>query len=351
MSRNIVIGLSLNLDNAAPRFPGGPLVANRPDGIGLALGTQLQSVTNIIIGGKLVQVLADDVDRPEYNVVEGNYVAANSQQGYNIISGENRHLRVEGNEIHRGLQGVHFSGTTLAQPFRLPGRCSLDANRYCNNNASCFIPAVDAASKGQCIVGELVTIDAGVEHGLILRNRILGPFEADVPWSLETPTGAGAPDAVYMGINPVSPVIAENEITGADRAGVRLGSIPFETATVTRNRIHDNGYGIVLQRFPGPYLSRPFGAKITLNHITGSRVQAIGISSLYSFWSLLFDLDKPRGNYWGRSCDDSLGFREFAPADPTSGDSPRPYIIDSYPYGVPVAMTPDEALPSPCTAP
>jgi hypothetical protein len=45
--------------------------------------------------------------------------------------------------------------------------------------------------------------------------------------------------------------------------------------------------------------------------------------------------DDGQGNYWGRPCSDSDGFRAAEESDPR--DTLAPNVIDSHPYGVPVA--------------
>ena len=54
-----------------------------------------------------------------------------------------------------------------------------------------------------------------------------------------------------------------------------------------------------------------------------------------------------RGTYWGRTCGDSEGFREF---HETAADSPKGSIVDSHPYGVSVAEAgiDEESLPATC---
>jgi len=53
-----------------------------------------------------------------------------------------------------------------------------------------------------------------------------------------------------------------------------------------------------------------------------------------------------RGNYWGRTSDDSHGFRPFNPEDPDYGDSLRADILDSHAFGEPVAAR--HHLPATC---
>jgi hypothetical protein len=335
---NTVLGRSIEENTRTPIFPGWRLGESRPDAVFLLVGTQVQSVINIIIDGRLQQILSDDVGRQDDNVVEGNYTDINnvSLLGRNIVSGENRFLRVEGNEIHRGWQGVLFSGTFLSMPFRLPGYCSRDPSRYGDDDGYCFIPGIDKEDLGPLVPGKLVTIEGGVEHGLIRGNRILGPFNG-AGTTLDDATG---PDAIHMAPNPLYPVIEDNEITGSARAGVRLGTNAIETAVVQRNVIHDNAYGVLLVAFAPPfYPLRFFGATISLNDVTASSRRAVGNSTtpLYDLPSELSDPGTLRGNYWGRTCDDGNGFRPFNPEDPDYGDSLRADILDRHAYGEPVA--------------
>jgi hypothetical protein len=331
---NTILGRSIEENTQTPIFPGWRLGQLRPDGVSLLVGTQVQCVINIIIDGRLQQILCDDVGRQDENVVEGNYIDVDSTLSRDIGSGENRFLRVEGNEIHRGWEGVHFSGTGIAQPFHLPGYCSRDPSRYGDDDGYCFIPGIDQEDLGPLVPGKLVTIEGGVEHGLIRGNRILGPFSG-AGTTLDDATG---PDAVFIAPNPRYPVIEDNEITGSARAGVRLGTYAVETAIVRRNVVHDNAYGILLVA-QGNYPLRFFGATISLNDITGSSRRAVGNSTtpLYDLASELSDPETLRGNYWGRTCDDSNGFRPYNPEDPNYGDSLRTDILDSHAFGEPVA--------------
>ncbi len=54
---------------------------------------------------------------------------------------------------------------------------------------------------------------------------------------------------------------------------------------------------------------------------------------------------RQRGNHWGRSCEDSDGFRDAGEED---ADSQSPLITDRHPYGEPVSSTPSRDLPPTC---
>src|SRR5262249_52292813 len=150
------------------------------------------------------------------------------------------------------------------------------------DDSYCFLPGFDTEDLGPLIPGPTVTtINGGVEDGRILGNRILGPFTG--PASLLGLEGQLRPHAIPLQRDAPAPLIVGNEITGAARAGVYLSARNIETATVSRNVIHDNGYGFLLGRIP-PDVDEYFGAVITLNDITGSRIRAVGNGGSPAFY-------------------------------------------------------------------
>jgi hypothetical protein len=65
----------------------------------------------------------------------------------------------------------------------------------------------------------------------------------------------------------------------------------------------------------------------------------------------LSDTEALRGNYWGGLCSDNGGFKDAVLYRTTpfgTVDSSDPKLMDSHPYGEPVANTPEEDLPMTC---
>lgn len=167
---------------------------------------------------------------------------------------------------------------------------------------------------------------------LIVENVITNPYTAAVALR-----------------NAFDTVVRHNLIrstVGESVAGVLLLGKSLETATVMRNTIQGTKFGLRLRAggatFFGPHATF-FGAKVFLNDITATS-KALDIpDDSYSFPS---DFSfQGQGNYWGRTCDDSEGFRE--PGDPNP-DSPNTLVVDSHPYGASVAGTSAENLPQTC---
>jgi hypothetical protein len=136
-------------------------------------------------------------------------------------------------------------------------------------------------------------------------------------------------------------------IVNGSTSGLSLGASALSSGThATRNMLSDNGIGLLLTTVAanqGPLVTS-FGAQWTLNDVTGSSVRAIGRSAAYDLSPTELST-LMRGNYWGRTCFDAEGFREFELA---GADSPAAFIVDSHPYGQSVATTPDALLPAPC---
>jgi hypothetical protein len=135
-------------------------------------------------------------------------------------------------------------------------------------------------------------------------------------------------------------------------SGMNLGGSALDSGTlVTRNILSGIGNGLILTNPPltesqGPQATS-FRAQVTLNDITSSTAR-IKMNADYALDPAMNPTDlssMQRGNYWGRPCSDSDGFREFRLA---GADSPADIIFDSHPYGQSVATTPDGLLPAPC---
>jgi hypothetical protein len=167
---------------------------------------------------------------------------------------------------------------------------------------------------------------------------------------------------MYVAIPPSHATIVQNTVTGASLAGIRLNNGNLAFTTVKNNTLAANRFGLVLAELPGIPQETQFGSAISLNDIVGSTRQAIatGVCKGVVTTSCVANTDcgtlgpcllRPtslsaaaelsvdgQGNYWGRACEDSDGFRGFDEPDAAGHrDSSAPEVNDSHPYGMPVA--------------
>jgi hypothetical protein len=303
-----------NLDYTSPYYPGSPDFYSTADGI---IFNQLPAETIVFsLGGVNITFEEESSDRATNNIVEDNNLelAISQSDPQSEQSGPSKHnagvyvsaledgLIIRNNTMRGGSYGVSLTPVLLTQSFPDPS----------------FWP----------------------RNVVVEDNKMLGPF-----WN----TGVAAR-------NTFNPIIRGNFISGAHNAGIILFGKSIETATVTRNILQDNKAGFRLRTvtsFFGPSFFGPgaqnFGASIFLNDITESSQRAIDTDFPeekveYTFVSEFST--EGQGNYWGRTCSDSNGFREFGEQN---ADSPSPYINDSNPYGFPVANEFNETkLNMPC---
>lgn len=217
--------------------------------------------------------------------------------------------------------------------------------------------------------GAVGIFDVAHQEGLIIRNNdITGGY-----WSVcldnlgISPTDFHSRDTLvennslkeprFAGVRVSSTtdaVVTGNTIIGGKKGepwgdnGILLKGIGLETATVTRNTVTGFAVPLTLQDRSG---ATGFDAKISLNDFvtTGQGSQNIlGVDPDPGSYPYPSELSVGgKGNYWGRECDDSDGFRNAdEPQQNHKVDSPLLHITDSHPYGDPVAEA--LVLPDPC---
>ena len=150
-------------------------------------------------------------------------------------------------------------------------------------------------------------------------------------------------DAVIMG-NSITR--AKKPTHGAANSnGISIRNVGLENAIVTENTV--NGYSIPLDL--QAQSAAFFGAEIYRNDFVtdgAGHAGVVGVESHPATYSFPTDLSVGgMGNYWGRTCDDSDGFRDADEKLKGKVDSPNLDVTDSYPYGEPVAGLPG---PFPC---
>jgi hypothetical protein len=187
-------------------------------------------------------------------------------------------------------------------------------------------------SKGTCSLTPQESVFWITDGGLIEDNIILSPFD------------------IGLGCIGKDLTVRNNTLIGPTRTasgvGIRLAAKnTLETAIVTGNTVSNVPIAVQLIYIsPGLAGLVPsfFGAEVSLNDFTGYTI-AVGTSNDYILPSDL-SVDG-RGNYWGLTCAEG-GF------DPSKvlrvNGTVNPNVVDSYPYGVPVANTLEEDLPATC---
>jgi hypothetical protein len=208
-------------------------------------------------------------------------------------------------------------------------------------------------TKGTCIGAKTMEAFLGAIEPLVMGNTVNG-------------CSGGVCGKVENGINVAIPsphaTILQNTIRNASVAGIRLNNQSLENTTLSGNRLEGNRFGLALVRMSGVdsrIAGSKFASSISLNDIVGSTRQAIatgvckaqiiscetdadcGPNGPCTKNTMPFDAELSvdgQGNYWGRTCADSEGFRGFDEPDALGRrDTSAPNITDSHPYGVSVA--------------
>src|SRR5262249_36553806 len=150
--------------------------------------------------------------------------------------------------------------------------CSFDASRLCVTDDHCYLPAIDAESKGPCLgVLPAQPKDAVVHDVVVADNVMTGPF----------PVFNLAGDAIQA-FGTQRTTISANTFAGAGRAGVFVNTESRSKLTVTRNKIKDNGFGFFIA-LQGTRL--PWDANVSLNDFVNNTVgvRAYNLPSELSF--------------------------------------------------------------------
>jgi hypothetical protein len=315
------------------------------------------------IPGREAAVTEGSSARQEDNVVEGNFVdfgLTSLPFGIATAAGAVRPV-ISGNTIVGAHQALHFSGLGPGEAFGVAGTCSLDSDRACGTNADCFLTATacgDTVSKGVCVGAKTLTnISMGATDPLVVGNTVDG-------------SSGTVEIGMYVAIPAPHATIVENTVRRASLAGIRLNNQSLESTTVRSNTFIENRFGLVLAVMPNIEPSTTghfFGSSISLNDFVGSTRQAIatgvcknlvttscetnadcGTSGPCLTNTMTFPAELSvdgQGNYWGRACSDSDGFRGADEPDALGGrDTSAPNVVDSHPYGVSVAGGGDTTL-------
>jgi Periplasmic copper-binding protein (NosD) len=347
---NRVIGNHIQRTVSGPpkarrQAPGRKLLEFPTNALGVnALNRRSMTVQNIVIAGKLTQNPYDPAEYDENNVIQDNVIDLNrgtataSIVGIATSEGAQGTI-VRGNTVINaaiGLQ-VQRAGSESTPNGFLPGACvgGTADGRACGDakdSTDCFFEEAGDTVAGVCL---------GV-HETTAENR---PRDILLEDNVVSNAVNGIMAQAVIGLT-----LTGNRVN-ASTNGMNLGGGALDNGTlVTRNILSNDGNGLFLtdpvaaNQGPSP---TSFGAEVMLNDITGSTARAIGRSTGPSLYSLSpTELSAMRrGNYWGRPCSDSEGFREFGQA---GADSPAAFIVDSHPYGQSVANTLDGLLPPSC---
>jgi hypothetical protein len=307
---------------------------------------------NAIIGDSLYQFTTTQSPIPNEDftgdtLVEGNiitYKKNNSTEDGIVVSNTLR-TTIRNNTIGRspldpdgpdgGRQASMRSGGITGPPGtgflrQFPGNCTLNSTRHCLSDFDCNIPGIDPVSQDTCDLPQTQSVFWIPSNIMIENNTIYGPFGVAGISSL-------ADDLTIQGNNITGPLTGPNALGGINI----FGKFTIEKAVITRNRVSGVSTALFLNKVFGDTASF-FGAKISLNDFTGYTT-AVGTSNDYDLPSEL-SVDG-KGNYWGLTCAEG-GF------DPTKvlrvNGTQNPNVVDSHPYGEPVANTPEEDLPLTC---
>lgn len=345
---NSVVADSPNASTSVPLFPGPLTSPQRLRGIRLNIGNA--AVSSFCMDGELIQILARTDIRQDDTVVEGNFVdvgLVTAPFGIATAAGAVRPVLV-GNTIVGAHQALHFSGIAPGDEFGVPGHCKLDAQRACGVNADCNIAGCDDADKGPCIgASTMNNLTIGATDPLVMGNTVDGS------------TGK-VEIGMYLAIPPPHATVLQNTVSHASLAGIRLNNGNMEFTTVRGNTLVGNRFGLALAELPNIPQETQFGSTISLNDIVGSTRQAIATGVCKNLVTTSCDTNADcgasgpcvlrstalptelsvdgQGNYWGRTCADSEGFRGFDEPDALGRrDTSAPNVNDTHPYGVSVA--------------
>jgi len=313
------------------------LVGGEPTLANFIVGGQLeQFATKEWLGAGYDRTEADLAPFPAENIIEGNeisYEAPSStpaeRMGGVLLRGLSYRTTVRENLMSSIGNGVIEGFQRGNRMF--PGVCSNPGSqRACLTNADCMIPAVDnGVSQGTCTGNAVRRSDYAPVDTLTENNKLIGPlglgFEV---------TGRGT-------------TIRNNTVTGPSLpdgatqwAGIALRGLATESSTVTGNSFTGIGRALRIEKqFNNSHVAGSFGAKIYKNDFVGTDVSIYQGGPNTVPYDLQTELSAfGTGNYWGRSCDDSDGFRDVDEAgEDGRTDSPLALITDSHPFGVPVA--------------
>ena len=268
------------------------------------------------------------------NIVEGNDISFNiasslqaSSRESGIVAPSSLRTIILANNV-TNTSGVGVRDGQLNARRLFPGKCTLDSNRHCLADDDCFIPGIDDISKGTCAdpLPEPTNAEWFARDILVEDNEITGPFRGGISMA--------AKNATIRGNKISGPLITAGGLGGI----VLRGKFALETDTVvTRNVVSNVSTALRLEKTFG-LTGSFFDAEIRLNDFTGYTT-AVRTSNDYNLPSEL------SGNFWGLTCGEG-GF------DPNmvrrDNGTVNPNVVESHPYGEPVANTSEEDLPLTC---
>lgn len=348
---NTITSIGRNATGFIRIYPGGGphLDPGHPDA-GVFVEAWSQDLLNLIVDNQLIQIdiTEEAAGSSKNNLIENNTV---SYQGLHtnprlvgaieVATGATATV-IRGNTINSGSGvKVGYGGLGQSSNFKVEtsGRCSRDQTRLCVDNSACFIEGFDTSSKGVCNGHGSTRLDLRVRNSIIENNIIRGPFSFSESFPFESGSG-------ILLVSHINPIVRNNQIIGSGiPRGIIVSYDSLETAIVERNTVDGASTGIFLIGGFSPSVNSEaakfFGMNFSLNDITGYTT-AVMTDNDYNFDSEL-SVDG-KGNYWGLNCTQSDGF------DPTKVINQNGQIennvVDSHPYGVPIANTPDASLPA-----
>ena len=311
-------------------------------------------------------------EQPDGNLIEGNTLGRGlttygTQPNLRDEGGSGNVFR--GNSVGRGWMGIGFIEATAGV---FPGQC-MGSARYCLTNADCTQLEPNPPG-GDCLGVMVSALDERAGDAVVENNTFIGPYTCPV-----------APQAMAIlaakNVRVVGNIVDFNGApNGAFDPGLWISARSIAAGVISRNVFTGNSLGLRLSTaLPA---DAAFGLKLSLNDFAGNSKNAIDDNRANPrflpgpLFPLAAELSfEGRGNYWGRTCEDSDGFYDFdelnkcthdSRVDCTVGgdavcnllvpgstciletDSPTSSITDSHPYGQPVAGTPDGLLPAPC---
>ena len=332
------------IGNRIKRVPAGAPTARRTEpgrlggaGAANAFGIQVltargSAVTPSVIAGVLEMVPQSPDHEPlnEDNLIDGNSIDMNrgsaatlpenaeAARGISLVDFATR-TGVYNNDVINSQHGLGVNinpvgSSTQGSTRSIPGSCSggSGAGRPCGSNGDCFLgaPFYTDTVAGTCVGATSVASDPYPHDSVVEGNTV-------------TNAGTGLSISASRGVT-----LRGNTVQGCT-IGIALIGPGLDAGTlVTRNTLTDNLRGLTLGTLLAGMEPPPasFGARVLLNDITDSSVQAVGKGAGYLLPSELSWLSE--GNYWGR--DTCPGF--------TGADTPDPGLIaDSHAFITPVA--------------
>jgi hypothetical protein len=301
-----------------------------------------------MIGGHLYQFPSPESPVPNEDftadlVLEGNHIQLLKPAGIltedGIVATNTLRVTISNNTVQAEATGstarsaIGAGGITGPVGFAIqfPGSCTLNSNRFCLSNFDCKIPSFDTDSQGTCSLPSTQPVFWITRDLTIENNEISGSFPAG------------------LGNSAINGIVQGNKIIGPLAPGTRAGIIiagkhALETIVVTRNIVKNVSTALRIDKLFQGLAPSYFGAKISLNDFTGYTT-AIRTSNDYDLSDTILTVDG-MGNFWGLDGCTLGGF------DPNSvkrdNGTINPNVIDSHPYGEPVAEIPEEDLPMTC---